>query len=163
MSFLSFLLGISKLAWEQQTQFSEAHKNFLLSIHCKENKELVITPSSPWKVGFCEAAPCFKSGWDPTAIFCLLLLYLSLQHCSYFIDLIKPLLAMKVQQKIYSRTKGKHPNASGQYLRGSWQKAKASGREMFFLFAEFRTWWSRSIFYRSEAWEWFFSPFKKTL
>lgn len=96
-------------------------KNFLLSIHCKENEALVITPSSARKVGYCEAAPCFKSGWDPTVIFCLLLPYLALQHCSYFVDLIKPLLAMKVQRKIYNRVKGKHPSAFGQNLRGSWQ------------------------------------------
>lgn len=55
----------------------------------------------------------FQSGLDPTVISCLLLLYLTLQHCTYFVNSIKPLLFMKVGQKIHDRMEGKFLSAPG--------------------------------------------------
>lgn len=53
----------------------------------------------------------FQSGWDPAVISCLLLLYLTVQHCMYFVGLIKPLLSMMVGHKIYDRMEGKYLSA----------------------------------------------------
>lgn len=66
-------------------------------------------------------------------ISCLLLLYLTLQHCTYCLSLIKPLLFMKVGQKIYDRMEGKFLSASG-LLKGKFVKKLLRLMAGFFSF-----------------------------
>lgn len=82
----------------------------------------------------------FQSGWDPAVISCLLLLYLTLQHCTYFVSLIKPLLFMKVGQKIYGSMEGKCLSTPG-LLKGKLVKQllRLIEERLFSLFVEFRT------------------------
>lgn len=64
---------------------------------------------------------------------CLLLLYLTLQHCKYFVSLIKPLLFMKVGQKAYDRMEGKFLSAPG-LLKGKFVKQLLRLMANFFPF-----------------------------
>lgn len=75
----------------------------------------------------------FQSGWDPAVISCLLLLYLTLQHYMYFVSFIKPLLFMKVGQKIYDRMEGKFLSAPG-LLKGKFVKQLLRLTAHFFSF-----------------------------
>lgn len=75
----------------------------------------------------------FQSGLAPTVMSCLLLLYLTLQHCTYFVSLIKPLLFMKVGEKIYDRMEGKFLSASG-LLKGKFVKQLLRLMAKFFSF-----------------------------
>lgn len=66
-------------------------------------------------------------------ISCLLLLYLALQHGTYFVSLTKTLLFMKVGQKIFDRLEGKFLSAPG-LLKGKFVKQLLRLMAIFFPF-----------------------------
>lgn len=121
------------MAKEHCTQFSGAHQDFFF-FHPLQGKQgigyhsFINMENQPLL-----RCSLFQSGWDPAAISCLLLLYLTLQHCTYFVCLTKPLLFMNVGQKVYNRMEGKFLTAPG-LLKGKFVKQLLKLMANFFSF-----------------------------